>query len=748
MFEAWSVAVRIRLIDTASHGLLGLSKHLLKAHGDAKALKRELESIKTGLVISGAMTGAGLGILASFKGAVHQAKEFQQEFQKFQMYGMGDAVNAQALKFVKDMDVAGNSYVQTMRQMTEAQGIFRESGKLTSQQQLEGAKIATPILARLNFIESGLSDDKRTEAHTQDLAMLRFIESRGGANDPKVFSSIADWGFRLSKSSGGVVPWSELQQFMATSGVAGFNVSQDALTKLEPAMADLRGGRLGSGLRVAFQRLAGTQRGLPKQAVSEYLSLGLWDKTKVELNKQGGVQRFLGNPGDVMVEREKFATDPVAYFTDKFIPAITKKYGTQILGDDARARTERAAEVSMVFGPGTAGAVFSQIDKLMPAIQRSIAAQAKQLNIDDTYKLVRSGLTGKELELQARWLNLQEQAGEVVLPILVSALDALLPKLRDFANFTRDHPRIFSVLIDSVLAFGTALTISGVALGLRNIGRAIKLFGDVVTGIPGLGRFLPGGAKVAGAAAEAGGAAATVAEVGAAGATTIAVASRLKFIPTAAPAAEAVAGGAAAAEGGGFAAAALTGAAGLAAAKKAGLFRNLGLLGGALALQSNIPADALGNRQQMARDLQGLLPGFLKGLMKPETDANLEKRYAHGSQIDRMFWNAHVAAIRRANEERATAERARNGQGGSTVDAGGPDMPRLPTAGLTKAFADLIAATNLLNVAETALAGVLPGLQPVAGSRGARTTAAHGQLASLAEDYDRPKRVSTGAPGA
>lgn len=479
--EAYSVAVRVSLINQVSRGLLLMAGQFKMADAQAALFQKRLDGIKRGLAFGAVQTAAGLGIIAAFKPALEQARQFQQEVTKFSMFGMGDQANSQAVKFAKSMNVAGSSYVQNMRLMSEAQGIFRESGKRTLAEQLQGAKIAAPILAKLAFIESGLSPEMREQSHSQDLAMLRFIEARGGANDPRTFAAIADWGFKLSKSSGGVVNWDALRQLTATSGAAGYNLTENAISALEPVIADMGGGRTGSGMRVAFQRLLGTQRGLPVQAVQEFLSLGLWDPSKVELKAGGGIRRFTGAPGDVMRDRTKFATDPVDYYVHDFLPAIAKKYGQGILGDTAEARVQRAAEISMVFGPGTASAVFSQIDKLLPAIQRSLGAQQRQQGIDTSYAAVGKTLGGKQIDFQARWNNLMEQAGEVVLPIAVRGLEALLPLLTRFSNFATAHPRMFGALIDSILGLGVALTASGVIIILGSLGSLFRLVGAVAS---------------------------------------------------------------------------------------------------------------------------------------------------------------------------------------------------------------------------------------------------------------------------
>ena len=489
--EAYSVAVRVSLINGAAGGLLALARQFKSTHVGAIALKKELKGIQLLMLGGGLMAGAGIGILAAFKPALEQAKQFQNEFTKFQLYGMGAKANAEAAQYARAMNVIGTSSTDAMRLITESQGVFRESGALSLQQQLVGAKIAAPILGKLAFIESSLSAERRVSAHAQDLAMLRFIESRGGANDPRKFASIADWGYRLSKSSGGIVDWSQLQQFAATAGAGGFNLTQDAIAKLEPVIADLKGGRTGSGLRVAFQRLLGTQRGLPKQAVSEYLALGLWDRSKVALNASGGIKNFIGRPGEVLLDRDTLATDPVGFFTRTFLPAIVKKYGAGILGDSVQARTERAVEESMVFGPGTASAVFSQIDKLLPAIQRSLGAQQKQMGIDQSAVIVGQTMSGKEANLHAQFNTLLEQTGKAALPLAIAGLSALLPVVQGISKLATLHPTAFTAFVQTVAGLAVFSTVSGMMMSFVGALKAGALAFRVLGGAALAARMFP-----------------------------------------------------------------------------------------------------------------------------------------------------------------------------------------------------------------------------------------------------------------
>lgn len=470
MTDVYKIGVSLAMTSNGAQVLGALSKHLLGIHTQTNQLTGGFNRLK--LAIGGALAIAGgVALIGAFKKPLEEAAKYQTQLARFKQFGMADGINAAADKYARATRVMGSSATDMMRYMVEAQGVFRESGALTEQQALLGSRIAAPILAKINFANSSLSDEDRERYSKQDLMMLRFIEARGGANDPATFSRIADWGFKLIQSSGGNINWDQLRGLVKTAGAAGFNLSESAISKLEPVITDMGGGTVGSGMRVAFSRLLGIQRGLPKQAIQEYLSLGLWDPSKVELSSGGGVQRFLGKPGDVLKDREKFATDPVGFYIENFLPAISKKYGQQILGDTVSAKVQRAAEITNVFGPGSAGNVFSQIDKLMPAILRSVAAQNKALGIDASDKNAAQTLRGKEIILQKNWQTLMLQLGDHVLPLAIKGLTFLNRAIEKLSNWAALHPGQMDFFVKTVLVVGAALT----GLGIVAVGAAAVL---------------------------------------------------------------------------------------------------------------------------------------------------------------------------------------------------------------------------------------------------------------------------------
>ncbi|MFC4526421.1 hypothetical protein ACFO5W_07180 [Dyella halodurans] len=465
----------------------------MRTEADAAKLEGRIKSIHGQLLKGGLMVGAGVGILAAFKTPLDEAKKFQTEVAKFSLYGMGDQVDAQAVKFAKGMNVIGTSATEAMRSLTEAQGVFRESG-LSGSAALDGAKLAAPVLAKIAFATAGLDGDAKEKMHTQSLAMLRFVEMRGGLKDAATFNGIADAGWKAIRSSGGNVNWEQLRQFMARGGVAAQGLTDQALFgKLEPVIGELKGSGAGTAWMTSYNRLIGGVR-VPNQVAHLLADNGIWDKSKIEWNSQGGIKRFNGKP---LRDIKTLSSDPVEFYEKNILPMYAK------LG--IKSQEDKGRENLLIFGR-TGGAMFSLIDRQLATIHRSVDAQSKALGIDASVKQVGGTLGGKEIDFHAKFNNLLLQTGDVILPMAVRALEILNPMLQRMANWMQAHPRMFGLVIQGLIGLAGALIGFGalniIAGGFRGLGLALKGIGGLTQLATGL-TSVAGGLKALGVAAAA-----------------------------------------------------------------------------------------------------------------------------------------------------------------------------------------------------------------------------------------------------
>ncbi|MFZ4215938.1 hypothetical protein ACOZB2_31830, partial [Pantoea endophytica] len=128
---------------------------------------------------SNGMTNLATGYLG-FKmldGFVDEAAKYQTMTEKFNQYGMGEAARKDAENFAQTTKILGTSTTDMLKYFTEAQGVFRESGAKTLDEQLRAAKLAAPVLARINFASQGLDEHSKEITTAKQMDMLRFVET-------------------------------------------------------------------------------------------------------------------------------------------------------------------------------------------------------------------------------------------------------------------------------------------------------------------------------------------------------------------------------------------------------------------------------------------------------------------------------------------------------------------------------------------------------------------------------------------
>ena len=444
-----------------------------------------------GKIIGGMMAEhAGKDMLGILGAPIDAAAKYQQAVARFELFGLGDKLNAEAIKFARGMNIFGTSMTDAVNDVTEAQGVFRESG-LSGSAALAGAKLAAPFLAKMEAANSGLDSETRAKMHTQGLDMLRFIEMRGGLTSAAKFNALGNEGFKAIRSSGGNVNWSQLRQFMSAGSVAAQGLTDQALFgEMEPIIGELKGGGAGHGLMTAYSRLNGLQRLLPRIMTREMMRLGLWDKSKLVMNSQGGVKDFIGDP---LKQNNLLSSSPFQYYKNVVLPAYTKA-GITNPQDVYR-------ENAILFG-NTGGKLFSIMYRQMHQIELSVEAWEKTLGLDPVLAKTKGTMAGQLLNYHKQMETMQVQLGLVILPMLIHGLKWLNPQIKKFGDWIEHHQVLIKGLIIGFAALGAALMISGTLLTLSG---AFSLLGGALSAGGGLASMLGGATTAFGALTNAAG---------------------------------------------------------------------------------------------------------------------------------------------------------------------------------------------------------------------------------------------------
>lgn len=500
MFDAYRIGVTLSLTNHVSKGLMLMAGDFAKTEAQAAALQKRIDTIKSNALKGGMYLGAGVGMLALFKAPLEEAKKFEQQVAKFKFFGMTDEQNAEAVKFARNMNIVGSSIRENMKLMTEAQGVFRESG-LSGTAALDGAKLAAPMLAKIALATASLDEATKAKMQTQSLAMLRFVEMRGGLKDVDTFNRIADSGWKAIQSSGGNVNWEQLRQFQARGGVAAQGLSDRGLYgQLEPVIGELKGSTAGNAIMTAYNRLIGGVK-VPNQVAHLLASSGIWDAKKITWNSMGGIKSFSGNP---LRDMELLTKSPVDFYEQKILPMYAKMNHGKGLTQEERSR-----ENLMIFGR-TGGAMFSLIDRQMATIDRSVQAWDKAMGVNASAGIAGKTLAGKEIDFHAKFSNLMLALGETVLPLACRALEKLIPLVKSTAEWIDRNHTLVKGLVYAFTALAGGLMIRGsvllLASAFRGLGLALALEkAGGLAGIASLGTRLTGAATGLGALTRAAG---------------------------------------------------------------------------------------------------------------------------------------------------------------------------------------------------------------------------------------------------
>ena len=410
--------------------------------------------------------------------AVDVGAEYQTLLARFSAYGMGDAAVKEADKFAQATKVMGASKNDMLRFFVEAQGVFRESGELSIEDQLKGARLAAPMMAKMQFAMASMDPAANHMTHTKEMDMLRFVEQAGGLNSPAKFNSIMNNAYKAVQSSGGNIDFSQLRQFMARAGTSAYNLSDTALyAKLEPIIGEMKGGAAGDALMTAYNRLTGTIK-LPNQVVKQLEDMGVWDKSKIIHNSMGGIKSIIGGPGSQLTDLKLLASDPVEFYEK----VIRPKYAAKGLSEE-----QIQLQNNVIFGR-QGGKMFNLIEKQMHVIELAAKAFEKQMGIEDASKQTAGTYTGKKVDFDAKWkdfqLALAQDGG--LLDTFTKGLTGLTTFLQKLTEFSNANPRITGTVTTLLEMVTVMATLKGGLWLVKHAASALFSPLELITGTKGL----------------------------------------------------------------------------------------------------------------------------------------------------------------------------------------------------------------------------------------------------------------------
>jgi hypothetical protein len=459
--EAYSVAVKVSLLNHVTPGLLLISKGLNHAGMDADKLNSKLASIGKQAAIGAGMLVGGLAIASLFKAPLEEAKKFQTETARFNSLGFGDSVNQQAVVFARGMKTIGTSANENLTLVSDAMAVFKD---------LHHAEFAAPLMAKMKFANEAVFGSEAGGANERKfMDMLKVVEFRGGLSSDKEFATQADFVQKVISGSRNRVDATQLLTALKTGGVAlSRRNNEQFYLGSEPLIQEFGGSRYGTGAMSIYQNLVQSRGTITAQ--QELYRLGLLNPSMVEFNKAGRLKKSLPGAfkGSATLENE----GELALLEKVLLPAFQKK---GIVGEEAIMR-----ELGMILGNRTGSGLMSRIYQQRETLHKQIEANKSAMGIDPLNDAAQKTLAGKELDFTAKWHNLMLNLGNVVLPLAIKALDKLNPALEKLGVWMQEHPEKVKSLTYAFIGLSAVLAVGGIATMLIAITRSFLLIGSLL----------------------------------------------------------------------------------------------------------------------------------------------------------------------------------------------------------------------------------------------------------------------------
>lgn len=450
-FEAYSVAVRLKLIDGVSGGLMALAgqfsalnRQAQSTHGHLSDIEKQLSRLKTMGFVGGAMAGAGAFGLSLFKAPIEEAKQFQTEVARFASLGFGDRVNSEAVKFATGMKTFGTSARENMTLVSDAMAVFKD---------LHHAELAAPIMARMKFANQAVFGEGGKANESKFMDMLKVIEFRRGLSSPAEFETQANFVQKVIAGSRNRVDATQLLAALKTGGVALSGRSNEAFyLGSEPLIQEFGGSRYGTAAMSIYQNLVQARGTITAQ--QELYRLGLLDPSKVQFNQLGMLKKAMPGAfkGSSILENE----GELALLEKVLLPAFAAK--------GINSEEDVIRELGMILGNRTGSGLMSRIFQQRETLKKQVGANSSAQDIGQLDAAARNTLAGKEIELHAKWRDVLKELGTTVLPIAIKAVEGLTSVVKGIVGFAREFPTLtkwltigFGVLSGIVAAGGVMM---------------------------------------------------------------------------------------------------------------------------------------------------------------------------------------------------------------------------------------------------------------------------------------------------
>lgn len=478
MFEAYSVGIRISLINGVAGGLLALSRQFGKVDGQVKDLQVRLDRLGRTLAAGGAFAAAGGGILAMVGKTLPAAKAYTHELAQMNIAGMKQVEITKSIKAAWDAtaSVPTSKVAENLSAIRELRSVVGSTGEAVS---------ILPTVLKLQAVLSNVKGVKDAKGTAYDVAKL--LDIRGASMDPARFRNESDMMLKAIVMSGGTL---DAKDFFSTGKygrLATQSWSPEFLYQILPTlMQEMKsgGGSGGAGgpgnaLMSAYSAVVGGT--ITQKSLAIWDRLGLLDPSKVVWTKSGAAKGVL--PGGIK-GTELFQENPYAWSQQILMPALRAA--------GINSPKEQQQYLQMLFANRTAGFAMSQLALQPTKFQRDQQMIRGAQGMEAYQTLLKTDPIMAEAAMAAQWNNIKTRLGIQILPDLLDVLQKLIPYLVNFTKWLGENEKSVRLFMRGATALGAVLAAIGALLTAKAVVGAFGLLLRVLGGGVGVLRSATG----------------------------------------------------------------------------------------------------------------------------------------------------------------------------------------------------------------------------------------------------------------
>jgi hypothetical protein len=469
MFEAYSVAVKVTLINGVTNGLMNIARGLVTTDEKAKALQATVAGIQSKMLIGGALTATGLFGLNLIDKTMPAAKEYARQLALMNTLGMRQAEIAktvgQAWKTTYDVPTTTAAHnLATFRELRSAFGSDTVG-------QAHAADML-PVVGRLEGLMQSMTG--KAQEHV-GFDMVKAIELRTGTMTPEALQRNADLMSRAIIGMGGSISVSDFHGALKMGRMAtnkwSDDFTYDYLPTLMQEMKTGQGGAQTAGRAVLalYNQMHGR---MTKAAMPLWVEGGLLKPSDVVKNATGNYQV---KPGAV-AGTELFETNPFLWVQQYLRPAIARIVATHKGMSDETAINAMYSNQMAAFGAYNMYVKAGQYERDKTTIGKADGGYTAY------QKLLKTDPTLASQALHAQWQNILAQIGYSIMPTLISGTLKLVVALKGLGQEMHAHPTAVRILTTAFAGLSAVLLFAGTVLLLQAAFSAVGLAFGVMMG--------------------------------------------------------------------------------------------------------------------------------------------------------------------------------------------------------------------------------------------------------------------------